>query len=235
MFNSKKLKSLRRKLNYLLSLKVKNALLSGKWWHYKINNTLVHKKIKSSLFSIQKESCKLIWQGCTRFCTMDFKVSSSNWVAWKDPYDVLGIPEKIFIGIFQSLCLIIGTVLIMGIVSYERYGQDPQKRSLQSQVRNQVARLSQTNNDICRSLLNFLGFHWLTIGWHNLWHSGGQSLDLLTVTFSGPGVWSLMRNSSCSSLLALRFLRSSSWPLSSIRKCSPSWTISWQCFWLLQT
>ena len=55
---------------------------------------------------------------------------------WTDPYDQLdgqaGI--KLFIVAYQTTCLLLFTVLGLGIVSYERSGQDPQKRGLNNQV-----------------------------------------------------------------------------------------------------
>ncbi len=58
----------------------------------------------------------------------------SHWIAWTDPYNALGIWAKVFLGIYVTLCVTVGTVLHLGMISYERYGQDPQKRSLNSQV-----------------------------------------------------------------------------------------------------
>ena len=55
---------------------------------------------------------------------------------WADPYDQLDgqLWIKSGIMVFQVCCLLIWTILGIGMVSYERFGEDPQKRGLGNQV-----------------------------------------------------------------------------------------------------
>ena len=53
-----------------------------------------------------------------------------------DPYTLLDgqIVFKAFVGIYYLLSLATGTLLQVGIISYEKFGGDPQKRGLRNQV-----------------------------------------------------------------------------------------------------
>ncbi len=64
-----------------------------------------------------------------------------------DPYSLLEnqLFVRIGIGVYFSLILTIGTFLHIGIISYEKFGGDPQKRGIQNQV----------NNNNNRQLLDF--------------------------------------------------------------------------------
>ncbi len=57
-------------------------------------------------------------------------------LSWECPYKTLSgnLPAQISIVLAQFGCLIIGTILTIGIISFERYGEDPQKRHILNQV-----------------------------------------------------------------------------------------------------
>ncbi len=53
---------------------------------------------------------------------------------WNDPYDDLNFPVRIALVILICSSLCIGTILLVGIVMFERNGGDPQKRGFVNQV-----------------------------------------------------------------------------------------------------
>ncbi len=59
-------------------------------------------------------------------------------VLWTDPYSVLDgqVWIKVLIVVSQSLVLICGTGLYLGLLCHERFGEDPKKRGLLNQVYN---------------------------------------------------------------------------------------------------
>ncbi len=61
-------------------------------------------------------------------------------LTWSDPFEVFN--DYLWIKIIQvavpTLVLIIGTVLLLGMISYEKYGEDPQKRGLFNQLLSQL-------------------------------------------------------------------------------------------------
>ncbi len=59
---------------------------------------------------------------------------SIGWKSWTDPYDSLNDGVKIAIGILVGIMLIFGPIMILGMLSFEKYGEDPQKRGLLNQV-----------------------------------------------------------------------------------------------------
>ena len=66
---------------------------------------------------------------------MEFELwDNYSWKAWTDPYDNLNFWTRVVIGILTPTLLVIGSVLLLGMISFERYGEDPQKRGLQNQV-----------------------------------------------------------------------------------------------------
>ncbi len=65
---------------------------------------------------------------------------------WTDPYDQLDghIAVTVSIVSYQAVCLLLWTIMGLGIVSYERFGEDPQKRGLSNQVQDQDCQVSTT-------------------------------------------------------------------------------------------
>ncbi len=55
-------------------------------------------------------------------------------LSWIDPYFTLNLKSKSILASYIVIVLLIGTLLNVGIVSFERYGADPQKRGLTNQV-----------------------------------------------------------------------------------------------------
>ncbi len=54
--------------------------------------------------------------------------------SWNDPYNKLSVGVQAGLGVFIILILVIGSVILLGIIHFERYGADPQKRGLSGQV-----------------------------------------------------------------------------------------------------
>ncbi len=54
---------------------------------------------------------------------------------WTDSFLVLPNGTKIVAGSVTILLLIVGTILHSLVISFERYGADPQKRGLHNQVK----------------------------------------------------------------------------------------------------
>ncbi len=73
---------------------------------------------------------------------------------WSDPYSVLDgqILAKVIISLLYSANLLFGTILLLGIIYYEKYGEDPQKRSSLNQVNSRV-RISSINTVVIFSQL----------------------------------------------------------------------------------
>ncbi len=57
-------------------------------------------------------------------------------LSWQDPYCLLQghTGAKAAIACFQFGCLILGSFLSIGIIAFERHGQDPKKRGVLNQV-----------------------------------------------------------------------------------------------------
>ncbi len=59
-------------------------------------------------------------------------------LSWYDPYSLIKIGGKICLSFSICITWLIGVFLHIGFYSFERYGGDPQKRGLPSQVHNYV-------------------------------------------------------------------------------------------------
>ena len=67
--------------------------------------------------------------------TDPIKITDVN-LNWQDPYTGLDghVVAKAGILLLCPVYLVIGTMLVTGLISFERHGGDPQKRSLHNQV-----------------------------------------------------------------------------------------------------
>ncbi len=55
-------------------------------------------------------------------------------MSWSDPYNKLSLAVKTLLGIFIGFTWVFGSLLLFALISFERYGGDPQKRGLRAQV-----------------------------------------------------------------------------------------------------
>ncbi len=55
-------------------------------------------------------------------------------LSWKDPYLDLTLSHRVAIGTVICLVYFIGVLTFPPVLSFERYGADPQKRGLKNQV-----------------------------------------------------------------------------------------------------
>ena len=59
---------------------------------------------------------------------------------WSDPFDIFNDYPciKVIQVVVSIIVLILGTCLLLGMISYEKYGEDPQKRGLFNQILSQI-------------------------------------------------------------------------------------------------
>ncbi len=62
------------------------------------------------------------------------KVITDFDLTWENPYAFWNVWGKIGFALTMSLPTFVGGILFAGIISFETYGMDPQKRSLTNQV-----------------------------------------------------------------------------------------------------
>ncbi len=76
----------------------------------------------------------ILVRSCTHYTMVDFYESQN--VTWIEAYlrHDEQTPSKIIFVSLSALNIILGTPVILAIISYERYGCDPQKRGLTNQV-----------------------------------------------------------------------------------------------------
>ena len=62
------------------------------------------------------------------------KVVTDVDLSWKDPISELDPYQKAGVGVSICFICLFGSILIPPILSFEKYGRDPRKRGLKSQV-----------------------------------------------------------------------------------------------------
>ncbi len=65
-----------------------------------------------------------------------FSYSKDTLEVWQDPYAIVynNLWLKLILGVFVISITITGTLLVMGLISYEKFGGDPQKRGIFNQL-----------------------------------------------------------------------------------------------------
>ncbi len=91
-------------------------------------------------------------------------------LSWKDPISGLDVHQKALIGAWIGFTNVYGFLLIMPMVFFEKYGRDPQKRGLKSQVCILIITILNTIHvDMTMSMVSAeLSCH----GWHSCWKLG---------------------------------------------------------------